>query len=96
MENNIRINPLKYPSIKCDKCSCETFTQAVILKRIPGIEVGTGTEDQIINLPVFVCTKCGEIMKEDRELYKINDDNKGIENNVENNNTKNLFLRHKN
>lgn len=84
MENNIKINPLKYPNVKCDKCGCETFTQAVILKKISGIEVGTGSQDQIINLPVYICTKCGEILEEDRNLYKLNEktsDEKQITNN---------------
>lgn len=68
--DSIRINPLKYPNIKCS-CGCETYIQAFILKKIPGIVAGTGSEDQIINLPVFVCSKCGEILEDYKEIYKL-------------------------
>ena len=72
MENNIRVNPLKYPNEKC-KCGCEVWNQGFILKRIPGLELGTGTEDQFIDLPVYYCSKCGEILPQYREIYKLDE-----------------------
>ena len=51
MENTIRVNPLKYPNVKCH-CGCEVWNQGVILKRIPGLEMGQGTEDVFVDLPV--------------------------------------------
>ncbi|WQJ53583.1 MAG: hypothetical protein [Wendovervirus sonii] len=72
MENNIRINPLKYDNIKCS-CGCEIWQQGRIIKRIPGIEIGTGTEDQILDLPVFYCAKCGRILPDDAKIYKMED-----------------------
>ena len=71
MERNININPMNYPTIKCDKCGCKTFISGVILKKIPGLALGTGAEDQLINMPVFICSKCGEVFKDDRELYEL-------------------------
>jgi len=71
MEKGIRINPLDYDNLKCDKCGNETFTHNIILKKIPGIVVGAGKEDQVIDLPVFVCAKCGAILKDYREMYKL-------------------------
>jgi len=70
MEQNIRINPLKYPNVKCE-CGCEIWQQGRLIKRIPGIEVGTGTEDQILDLPVFYCAKCGKVLPDDAKLYKL-------------------------
>lgn len=70
MEQNLRINPLKYPTVKCE-CGCMIWNQGVILKKIPGFEVGTGTDDQIIDLPVYYCAKCGKIYPEYNELYKL-------------------------
>lgn len=72
MENTIRVNPLKYPNIKC-KCGCEVWNQGVILKRVPGLEMGQGTEDVFVDLPVWYCAKCGEILPEYKEMYKMDD-----------------------
>lgn len=70
MENNIRVNPLKYPNVKCE-CGCEIWNQGVILKKIPGLEVGNGMEDTFIDLPVWYCIKCGKILPEYRQIYKL-------------------------
>lgn len=67
---NIKINPLKYQNIQC-QCGCETFVQAYILKRIPGIVAGTGSDDQILDLPVYICSKCGEILDDYKQVYKL-------------------------
>lgn len=72
MENNIKLNPLKHPNIAC-KCGSIVWNQGVILKRIPGIEMGMGTEDQILDLPVFYCAKCGEILPEYVKMYKLDE-----------------------
>lgn len=69
---DVRINPLNYPTIKC-KCGCEAFIPAVILKRISGIAIGAGAEDQIVDLPVYVCNSCGEILDEYKKMYKLDD-----------------------
>jgi hypothetical protein len=68
--NNIRINPLKYPNVKCE-CGNEVWLQGVVLKQISGLELGTGTKDQLIDIPVFYCSKCGEVFPEDKKIYKI-------------------------
>lgn len=68
---SLRVNPLKHPTIECDHCNSVVFNSGVILKRIPGIEMGTGTEDQILDLPVYYCAECGTILKEYRKMYKM-------------------------
>ena len=49
------INPLKYPSIKCDNCGGELFEEKLVLKKIPGMVAGNGTEDINYTVPVLVC-----------------------------------------
>lgn len=66
-----KINPLKYPNVKCDKCGYEVFEEGVILKNIPGLEIGAGAEDVTYPLTVLVCKKCGTILKGYREDYKL-------------------------
>lgn len=61
------IDPFNYPSVKCDKCGHEVFRQGVIFKKLPGLLMGGGAEDVNYPLPVYVCDKCGEIIKEIRE-----------------------------
>lgn len=72
MENNLRLNPLKYPTVICE-CGCEVWNHGVIIKRIPGLELGRGTEDQFIDLPIFYCSKCGNILPEYRQIYKMDE-----------------------
>lgn len=50
------------PNIVC-KCGCKTFTEAVVLKKMSALVSPTGKES-IHPIPVFVCTKCGEIPTE--------------------------------
>lgn len=57
------INPLTYPQIKCDKCGHNIFRSGVIFFDIPGFIAGTGTENYQYPLPVYICDKCGEIIK---------------------------------
>ncbi len=69
---DVRINPLEYPTIKC-KCGCQAFVPGYILKRISGIAIGAGAEDQIIDLPVYICNNCGEILDEQKKMYKLDE-----------------------
>lgn len=72
MENNIRVNPLKYQNVKCE-CGCEIWNQGFILKKVSGLELGAGTEDQFIDLPVYYCAKCGKMLPEYRKVYKLDE-----------------------
>lgn len=78
-----KVNPLKYPSVKCDNCGGEVFEEKYIIKKIPGMIVGNGTEDITYPIPVLVCSKCGTIEKTNREL--IEKGNKYQEEHKENN-----------
>lgn len=62
--STISVNPLKYPSVVCDNCGCETFIPGYVFKKIPGVALGRGMEEQIVPIEVCVCSKCGELMPE--------------------------------
>lgn len=52
-------------NIKCN-CGCTTFTQGMELKKLSKLVSPTGQEE-IITLPVFICSKCGKILRLDRD-----------------------------
>lgn len=83
--STVAVNPLKYKSIKCDKCGNEVFVHGYVFKKIPGLEIGKGLEDQIVPIDVFYCSKCGELMPEYKSATEDNDDTKQIENKKSNN-----------
>lgn len=62
-----QIDPMKYPQIKCDKCGHNTFRQETIMYNIPGFALGAGAGDIPYPIPVYVCAKCGTIIKAVRE-----------------------------
>ena len=62
-----QIDPMLYPQIKCDKCGHNTFRQETIMYNIPGVALGAGTGDIPYPIPVYVCSKCGTIIKAVRE-----------------------------
>lgn len=63
-KSTIRVNPLKYPSILCDQCGCETFVPAYVFKKIPGVALGYAGQDVTTPIEVYICSKCGELMPE--------------------------------
>ena len=66
-----KLNPLKYSNVKCDKCGSELFEYGMILKRIPGLELGAGVDDVNYPIDIIVCKKCGAILKDIREELKL-------------------------
>ena len=62
-----QIDPMAYPQIVCDKCGHNTFRREVIMYNIPGVVLGAGTGDIPYPLPVYVCAKCGTIIKAVRD-----------------------------
>lgn len=77
--STVAVNPLKYKSIKCDKCGNEVFVHGYVFKKIPGLEIGKGLEDQIVPIDVFYCSKCGELMPEYKDATDEAEDTKQIE-----------------
>lgn len=54
------------PLITCE-CGSKIFTTGTILKKVPGIYFGASSEPVIIPTNLYVCAKCGKIMKEQLE-----------------------------
>ena len=50
------------PNIVCE-CGCKTFAPAAILKKVSKIVTMTN-RDEIVDIPVYFCTKCGKIPQE--------------------------------
>ena len=71
-----QLNLKEYETIQCDKCGNVAFTPAMILKVVPGIVIGTGSQNKILPDNILVCSKCGTIFKRDREYYDLDEDGK--------------------
>ena len=69
-----QIEPSEYPSMKCDKCGNVAFVPSIIIKMIPGVLLGSPNKTQLMPDQILTCSKCGTILKKDREYYKLNDD----------------------
>lgn len=82
MNNGPRIDPTKFPQVKCDKCGHNVFTSGYVIYNVSGLAVGAGTEDYPYPLPVYICAKCGEIRKDMREeiekIEKEKEENKEV------------------
>jgi len=65
--DKINFNPYKYPRVKCDNCGHDIFRSATILNKIPGLVIGNGSDDIEYPTPVFVCDKCGTMLKSYRD-----------------------------
>ena len=51
-----------------------------IIKEIPGLELGIGSDTFAYPLEILVCKKCGEILKDHQEELGLNDDKKETKN----------------
>lgn len=66
----LKVNPFEYPAVKCPECENEFFVPAVMFRQVPGILLGS--DEKTISLPmkVYVCSKCGALSPDDRELIE--------------------------
>lgn len=53
----------KTSAIQCESCENETFTEVVFLRKASKLLTGS-SQDQIVPIPTFQCSKCGHINKE--------------------------------
>lgn len=49
--------------ITCDECGNDSFNQVLFIRKISKFLAGT-SEDGIIPIPSFSCTKCGHVNQE--------------------------------
>ena len=69
METNqaldFRANVISSPNVVCE-CGSKLFTQQFVLKNLSQLVSPTG-KAQVVEVPIFVCAKCGEVPKEFKE-----------------------------
>jgi hypothetical protein len=59
----LNFNLDKTTSIICEECGNQSFQEAVLIRKASKFLTGT-TQDAIIPIPTFVCTKCGHVNDE--------------------------------
>lgn len=60
---NLNISLDKTTPIACGECGCETFNQVTYLRKVSKFVAGT-SQDALIPIPSFACTKCGYVNEE--------------------------------
>lgn len=72
-QQQLKVNvPLdKTQGVKCESCGCETFQEALLLRKVSKFLTGQA-QDGVLPIPTFVCTKCGHVNKDfyPKELVK--------------------------
>lgn len=59
----LNIKPQDLVSIKCENCNNDLYRSAFKFKKVSKLLTGS-PKDQIIPIEIFVCTGCGEMLKE--------------------------------
>lgn len=69
MKVNVSLD--KTTGIKCEECGCETFQEALMLRKVSKFLTGQN-QDGVLPIPTFVCSKCGHVNKDfyPKELVK--------------------------
>jgi hypothetical protein len=60
---NINISLDKTTAVTCEKCENEVFAEGTLLRKASRFLTGT-TNDALIPIPLFYCTKCGHTNEE--------------------------------
>jgi len=60
---NLNITLDKTTSVVCEKCENEVFIEGMMLRKASRFVTGT-SQDALIPIPVFSCSKCGHINEE--------------------------------
>jgi hypothetical protein len=63
MEQQLNIGLDKTVAASCDECQNEVFQEGVLLRKASRFLTGT-SQDAIIPIPVFMCSKCGNVNEE--------------------------------
>jgi uncharacterized Zn finger protein len=63
MEQQLNIGLDKTIAASCDECQNEVFQEGVLLRKASRFLTGT-SQDAIIPIPVFMCSKCGHVNEE--------------------------------
>jgi len=60
---NLNISLDKTIELKCDECGNSAFQEVVLLRKASRFITGT-SQDAMIPIPVFACSKCGHVNEE--------------------------------
>jgi uncharacterized Zn finger protein len=60
---NMNISLDKTTELVCDECGNHSFQEVVLLRKASRFITGT-TQDAMIPIPVFACSKCGHVNEE--------------------------------
>ena len=63
MEQNINLSLDKTSAVLCEECMSNSFIEGTLLRRASRFLTGT-TQDALIPIQVFVCSKCGHVNEE--------------------------------
>jgi hypothetical protein len=55
------------PIETCLRCGSKYFKQAMMLKKVSGLEIGE-TKDILVPFPVFLCIECGNLLGQPVEV----------------------------
>jgi hypothetical protein len=58
-QQTINVDLSKADDIKCKKCECPYFIEAIRVKRLSVLMSPTGREEYV-NIPTLLCASCGE------------------------------------
>lgn len=61
MKLNVSLD--KTTPVSCDKCGCEAFQSALMLRKVSKFLVGT-QQDGLVPLEIFACAACGHVNEE--------------------------------
>ncbi len=59
-ELNMNVSLKDTTPIKCDSCENEIFIEGVMLRKVSRFVTGT-SQDALMPIPVFTCSKCGGV-----------------------------------
>lgn len=62
-QQQLNISLDKTVEITCNKCENNTFIEGVMLRKASRFITGT-SQDALIPIPVFACSKCGNVNEE--------------------------------
>ena len=59
-ELNMNVSLKDTTAIICESCEIEVFIEGVMLRKVSRFVTGT-TQDALMPIPVFTCSKCGGV-----------------------------------
>ena len=71
---NLNISLDKTTEVVCDKCNNSTFQEVILLRKASRFITGT-SQDAMIPISVFACSKCGHVNEEFLPMQLRNNEN---------------------